>query len=103
MHVNIRAYGGIMLTDQDILEAIRTRLAVDLWPTAGQALDYQTPGAAYAAARRGAIRVIDDDGRRKRVPTAWLKRVLCLDEETALQRPRRRKRNAKPETSTTTA
>jgi hypothetical protein len=91
MHVNIRALGANMLTHHEILTAIRTQLSVDLWPIAGKALDYQTPGAAYAAAKRGAIRVIDDGTRRKKVPTAWLRQVLCLDDAQPASRRRRRK------------
>ena len=37
--------------------------------------------AAYAAARRGEIEILSL-GRRKLVPTAWLRRVLKLDEES---------------------
>src|SRR5262249_37729973 len=64
--------------DQDLLRAIQTNLTVPVWPTAGMALNYRRKGAAYAAARRGAIHVIRT-GRRMVVPTAWLKAVLCLD------------------------
>jgi hypothetical protein len=70
-----------------ILKEIRTQLTVDVWPTAGMALGYRTKGAAYAAARRGAMRVIEDEGRRRQVPTAWLRRVLCLDDSAPKRRP----------------
>lgn len=88
MHVRIY---WIMLTYREILEAIRTRHSVELWPIAGQALDYETPGATYAAAKRGKICLIEDGSRRKRVPTAWLRRVLCLDEAPPSRKSHRRK------------
>jgi hypothetical protein len=73
-----------------ILKEIRAQLTVDVWPPAGTALGYRSKGAAYAAARRGAIRVIEDEGRRRQVPTAWLRRVLCLDDPTPKRRRRRK-------------
>jgi hypothetical protein len=51
---------------------------VPLWPTAGQSLGYGR-NATYAAAARGEIPTLDV-GRLKRVPTAWLRRTLQLDE-----------------------
>lgn len=68
------------MDDREILEAIRTRLTVEVWPTAGKALNYRTKSAAYQAVKRGAIRVVEGQGRRKPVPTAWLRRILCIDE-----------------------
>jgi len=47
---------------------------------AGQALNIGR-AAAYAAARRGEIETIRL-GRRLVVPTAWLRRVLKLDEKS---------------------
>jgi len=67
------------MNDQQILDAIRSRLTVEIWPVAGRALGYRTKGAAYAAEKRGAIRTVEGQGRRKQVPTAWLRRVLYLD------------------------
>jgi hypothetical protein len=66
--------------DNDVLEAIRTNLTVPVWPTSGQALGFRTPGAAFAAARRGAIRTIEGMGRKKVVPAIWLRKVLCLED-----------------------
>jgi hypothetical protein len=89
---------------EKILKEIRAKLTVDVWPTAGKALGYRTKGAAYAAARRGAMRTVEDDGRRRQVPTAWLRRVLCLDEPAPRRRPRRKRRQheaaAQAETAT---
>jgi hypothetical protein len=65
--------------DRAILDAIMTELTVPVWPEAGKALGFRTRSAAFAAARRGAIRTIEGMGRKKPVPTAWLRQVLCLD------------------------
>jgi hypothetical protein len=48
-------------------------------PEAGKALGLNR-GPSYAAAARGAIPTIDFGGRRKKVPTNWLRRQLRLDE-----------------------
>jgi hypothetical protein len=82
MHLKLRAMELKAMTDQDVLRAITTRLSVPLWPEAGMALGYETAAAAYAAAKRGRIPIIEEAGearRRKRVPTTWLRRVLVLD------------------------
>jgi hypothetical protein len=62
----------------EIRRALEENLAVPLWPTAGRALDLRR-GATYAAAARGDIKTIQL-GRLKRVPSAWLKAKLGLDE-----------------------
>ena len=70
------------MTNQDVLEAITTQLAVPLWPVAGTALGYKTKYAAYMAVKRGRIPIVEECGegaRRKHVPTTWLRRVLALD------------------------
>jgi hypothetical protein len=64
-------------------KAILNEFTVPVWPIAGQALGFRTKSAAFAAARRGAIRTIEGMGRKRPVPTAWLRRVLCLDDEEA--------------------
>ena len=84
----------IMLSHREILHAIRTWLSVPLWPVAGVALGYETPGATYAAAKRKRIPVIEDGGRRKRVATAWLRRVLAIDTAPPAS-PRRHRRRHK--------
>jgi hypothetical protein len=86
MHLIQRALELTAMTDQDVLRAITTRLSVPLWPEAGMALGYETAAAAYAAAKRGRIPIIEEAGedrRRKRVPTTWLRRVLVLDKAPA--------------------
>lgn len=70
----------------DVRNAILTELTVPIWPTAGQALGFHTRSAAYAAAKRGAIKTIEGMGRKKPVSTAWLRQVLGLDQPA----PRRR-------------
>ena len=65
----------------EIRRALNENLAVPLWPTAGRALDLKR-GATYAAAARGDIRTIQL-GRLKRVPSAWLKAKLGLDESAS--------------------
>jgi len=62
----------------EIRRALNENLAVPLWPIAGRALDLRR-GATYAAATKGDIKTIQL-GRLKRVPSAWLKAKLGLDE-----------------------
>jgi hypothetical protein len=62
----------------EIRRALNENLAVPLWPTAGRALHLKR-GATYAAATKGDIKTIQL-GRLKRVPSAWLKAKLGLDE-----------------------
>jgi hypothetical protein len=81
--------------DQGILRRIQTELTVDVWPDSGKALGFKTKGASYAAARRGDIKTVEGQGRRRKVPTAWLRRVLCLDEGPPARRPRKRKHRAR--------
>jgi hypothetical protein len=52
-----------------------------LWPQTGKMLNLSR-GGTYAAAARGDIKTIQL-GRLKRVPSAWLKAKLGLDETGA--------------------
>ena len=52
-----------------------------LWPEVGQLLGLSR-GSTYKAAEDGTIRTISI-GRLKKVPTAWLRRKLELDEPAA--------------------
>lgn len=61
-----------------IRREIMTKLTVPLWPTAGRALGLGR-GATFQAARTGEIEVIEI-GRRKPVPTSFLKKKLGLAE-----------------------
>jgi hypothetical protein len=67
--------------DQELRNQIFRETVVPIWPTAGKALGFRTRSAAFAAARRGAIRTIPGMGRRHPVPTAWLKSVLLLSDD----------------------
>jgi hypothetical protein len=62
----------------EIKRALNEKLAVPLWPTAGQALDLRR-GATYRAAAEGIIPTLEV-GRLKRVSTSWLRQKLGLDE-----------------------
>ena len=53
-----------------------------LWPQTGKTILGLSRNATYAAAARGDIRTIQL-GRLKRVPSAWLKAKLGLDEPGA--------------------
>jgi hypothetical protein len=75
------------LTWKEIIHAIETRPTVEVWPYAGPALGYMSKSASYDAARKGLIRVLEQ-GRKRPVPTPWLRRVLGLN-------PRRRQRRRK--------
>jgi hypothetical protein len=74
------------LTWKEIVTAIETKPTVEVWPYAGPALGYTSKSAAYDAARKGLIRVIPQ-GRKRPVPTSWLRRVLGL--KSRRQRRRR--------------
>jgi hypothetical protein len=63
---------------KEIKRELSEKLAVPLWPTAGQALDLRR-GATYRAAAQGDIPTLDV-GRLKRVSTSWLRQKLGLDE-----------------------
>ena len=52
---------------------------VAVWPDAGQAMGLGR-GAAYAAAARGDLPVVKIGGRKLRVSTAALRRMLNLDD-----------------------
>jgi hypothetical protein len=51
-------------------------------PEAGRALGINGRNQSYEAASRGEIKTLRF-GRKLRVPTAWLRRQLMLDEEAA--------------------
>src|SRR5262245_52271627 len=87
------------LTWKQIIEAIETRTTVDVWPIAGPALGYRSKSASYDAAAKGWIKVIEL-GRRKPVPTSWLRQVLGLGKRRR-QRLRKSPRKTAPTESTT--
>jgi hypothetical protein len=65
----------------DFAKLLKENAVLPLWPEAGRILGLKR-GSTYLAAREGAIRVIQI-GRLKRVPTAWLRQKLGLDEPAA--------------------
>jgi hypothetical protein len=67
--------------DKKLRREIMTKLTVPLWPTAGRALGLGR-NSAYEGARKGEIETIAI-GRRRPVPTAFLRRKLGLDEPHA--------------------
>jgi hypothetical protein len=60
-----------------IRREIMTKLTVPLWPTAGKALGLGR-NSTFEGARKGEIETIAV-GRRRPVPTAFLRRKLGLD------------------------
>jgi hypothetical protein len=84
MHVNYCALKGTqtMLTDDEILRLVMTKLSVPVWPVAGKALGLGR-NATYEAATRGDIPTVAVGGRRKPVPTSWLRRKLGLGDTSA--------------------
>jgi hypothetical protein len=62
----------------ELEKKLRENVVLPLWPDTGEILDLRR-NATYAAAARGEIETIDF-GRLKKVPTAWLRRKLGLDQ-----------------------
>jgi hypothetical protein len=87
------------LTWKQIVHAIETRPTVEVWPIAGPALGYMSKSAAYDAARNGLIRVIKI-GRKRPVPTRWLRQVLGLHRRKTGKARRGGPRKAGAETTT---
>lgn len=65
------------MTDKEILDDIRTKPTVPLWPHAGWAFG-RSRGATYAAAKNGDIDVIRM-GRSIRAVTAPMRKRLGID------------------------
>jgi hypothetical protein len=66
------------MDDRKIRREIMTKLTVPLWPTAGRALGLGR-NLTFEGARTGEIETIAV-GRRRPVPTAWLRKKLGLDD-----------------------
>jgi hypothetical protein len=62
----------------ELEKKLRENVVLPLWPDTGEILDLRR-NATYAAGARGEIETIDF-GRLKKVPTAWLRRKLGLDQ-----------------------
>jgi hypothetical protein len=65
----------------EIRKLLTENAVLPLWPETGRILNLSRNGT-YAAADRGDIKIIRL-GRRMRVPTAWLRQKLGLDEPAA--------------------
>jgi hypothetical protein len=65
----------------EIRRLLNENAVLPLWPQTGKMLNLSR-GGTYAAAARGDIKTIQL-GRLKRVPSAWLKAKLGLDEGAA--------------------
>jgi hypothetical protein len=70
----------IHLTPQQMMNDIRERPTVPVWPHAGWAHGFKSKGGAYAAARRGEIATIKL-GRRTPAITAPLRKRLQIEAE----------------------
>ena len=53
-----------------------------IWPDAGRALGFRSRAAAYAAVRKGRIKIVKI-GNLQRVPRWWIERKIAGDEEAA--------------------
>jgi hypothetical protein len=51
-----------------------------IWPDAGRALGFRSRAAAYAAVRKGRVRIVRI-GNLQRVPLWWIKRKIAGEEE----------------------
>jgi hypothetical protein len=65
----------------EIRKLLDENVALPVWPETAKILGLGR-GSAYAAAKSGGIKTIRI-GRLQRVPTAWLKAQLGLDEPAA--------------------
>ncbi len=65
--------------DENLLEAVKKRATLPLWPETGRLLG-KGRNVTYAAARAGQIPVIPIGKRRGGVPTSWIRRVLGIEQ-----------------------
>jgi hypothetical protein len=68
-----------MASTDDVKRLLDSRALLPLWPETGKDILGLSRGATYDAAARGDIKTVRF-GRLKRVPTAWLRQKLGLDE-----------------------
>jgi hypothetical protein len=71
-----------MASTNEVRKLLDSRALLPLWPETGKSILGLSRGATYDAAARGDIKTVQL-GRLKRVPTAWLKQKLGLDEPAA--------------------
>jgi hypothetical protein len=67
-----------MSSTKEARKLLESNAVLRLWPEVGSILGLSR-GATYDAAARGDIKTVDM-GRLKKVPSAWLRRKLELDE-----------------------
>ena len=71
-----------MTSTNEVRKLLDSRALLPLWPETGKNILGLSRGATYGAAARGDIKTVQL-GRLKRVPSAWLKAKLGLDESGA--------------------
>jgi len=71
-----------MNSTDEVRRLLESRALLPLWPEVGKNILGLSRGATYEAAARGDIKTVRL-GRLKRVPSAWLKAKLVLDEPAA--------------------
>jgi hypothetical protein len=69
-----------MRSTKEVLKMLNNSAVLPLWPEVGGDILGLSRNGAYQAAQRGDIKTVDM-GRLKKVPTAWLRRKLELDEK----------------------
>jgi hypothetical protein len=66
----------------EIKRLLNENVVLPLWPETGKIILGLSRGATYSAAAKGYIKIVSF-GRLKKVPTAWLKAKLGLEEPAA--------------------
>jgi hypothetical protein len=66
----------------EIRKMLDENVVLPLWPETGKLVLGLSRGATYSAAAKGDIKTVSF-GRLRKVPTAWLKAKLGLDEPVA--------------------
>jgi hypothetical protein len=66
----------------EIRKLLNENAVLPLWPETGKLVLGLSRGATYSAAAKGEIKTVSF-GRLRKVPTAWLKAKLGLDEPAA--------------------
>jgi hypothetical protein len=66
---------------KDLMKQLNENAVMNLWPEVGTLLNMKR-AATYGAAKRGEIKTVKF-GHFKRVPTAWLKRKLGIEDDAA--------------------
>jgi hypothetical protein len=67
---------------RNIQKMLTENAVLNLWPETGKILGLSRNGT-YQGAAEGRIPTIEGVGRLRKVPVAWLRRVLQIDEPAA--------------------